>query len=277
MWGMSLDEIEYHRARILLDWQVELGATEAIGDVPVNRFDLPDKQAAIPAPSAPAAASAPADTPPVPPPPPDPVAEAEAMAAAAGDLAALRQAMESFAHCDLRQGARNLVFADGHAGAPVMVIGEAPGKDEDQIGRPFVGRAGQLLDRMLVAIGRDRTATAPDRAVYITNILPWRPPQNRDPAPEEMAMMRPFLVRHVELAAPRVLVLMGNIPCQTLLGRKGITRMRGQWEEALDRPALPTFHPSYLLRCASRGDATPKRQAWADLQALRTALNANQP
>lgn len=275
---MSLDEMEFHRARILLEWQVDLGATEAIGDAPVNRFELPDKQAVAPVPVAsapPAIASALLDEPPEPPPPPDPVAEAEAMAAAAGDLAALREAMDAFPYCDLRQGARNFVFADGLAHAPVMVIGEAPGRDEDQAGRPFVGRAGQLLDRMLAAIGRDRAATEPDRAVYITNILPWRPPQNRDPSPEEMAMMRPFVARHVALAAPRVLVLMGNIPCQALLGRKGITRMRGQWVDVLGRPALPTFHPSYLLRCASRGDANPKRQAWADLQALRAALTTS--
>ena len=144
-----------------------------------------------------------------------------------------------------------------------MIVGEAPGRDEDREGRPFVGRAGQLLDRMLDAIGLSRT-----RDVYITNVLPWRPPQNRDPQPEEIAMMQPFLARHIELAAPQLLLVMGNISCQTLLGKRGITRLRGQWELVADKPALPMFHPAYLLR-----NPAAKREAWADLLSVRARLN----
>ena len=132
-------------------------------------------------------------------------------------------------------------------------------------GKPFVGRAGQLLDRMLGAIGLGRAnAQAP---VYITNVLPWRPPQNRDPQPDEIAMMKPFLLRHIALADPKLLVLVGNWSCQTLLGRKGITRLRGDWTEAAGRPALPIFHPAFLLRSPDK-----KREAWADLLSLQARL-----
>src|SRR5690606_31751147 len=126
-------------------------------------------------------------------------------------------------------------FADGDPRARLMIVGEAPGRDEDRVGRPFVGQAGQLLDRMLAAIGLSRTSPDPGAAVYITNVLPWRPPENREPSPEEIAMLKPFLARHIELAAPDVLVIMGNISCLALLGRRGITRLRGQWTQALDR------------------------------------------
>ena len=174
----------------------------------------------------------------------------------------MQAAMGLYDHCDLKRGARNLVFCDGVAGARVMVIGEAPGRDEDLAGKPFVGRAGQLLDRMLAAIGLSRR-----ESVYITNVLPWRPPQNRDPLPAEIAMMLPFLERHVALAAPEVLVLMGNIACQAVLGRKGITRLHGQWAEAWGKPVLPMFHPAYLLRQPGE-----KKKAWADLLALKARL-----
>ena len=143
-----------------------------------------------------------------------------------------------------------------------MVIGEAPGRDEDAAGRPFVGRAGRLLDNMLAAIdmGRDHAG----HPVYITNVLPWRPPQNRDPSPEEIAMMRPFLHRHIALAQPKFLVVMGNISAQALLGKRGITRLRGNWSEVAGLPALPMFHPAYLLR-----NPSAKREAWSDLLSLR--------
>nr|WP_283646936.1 uracil-DNA glycosylase [Marinovum algicola] len=192
----------------------------------------------------------------------DPVAEAQRMAAAAQDLAGLQAAMAAFDHCDLKRGARNLVFSDGVPGARVMIVGEAPGRDEDRQGKPFVGRAGQFLDRMLAAIGLSR-----DSSVYITNVLPWRPPQNRDPLPAEIAMMRPFVARHVALAQPEFLVLMGNISCDAGLGKRGITRLRGSWAEAYDTPALPMFHPAYLLR-----QPHLKREAWADLLSLKARL-----
>jgi len=205
-------------------------------------------------------------------PPPEPVTVdatevARAAAGGAADLAALRAAMEGFAHCPLRDTAKQLVFSDGSPAARVMIVGEAPGRDEDIQGKPFVGRAGQLLDRMLAAIGLDRTAETPEQAVYITNMLPWRPPQNRDPSAEEMSMLGPFVRRHIELAEPEVLILMGNYACQGLIGRRGITRLRGQWQEVLGRPAMPMVHPAYLLRKPHE-----KAKAWADLLELQARL-----
>jgi DNA polymerase len=192
----------------------------------------------------------------------DPVAIARKAAGAAQDLGSLEAALGGYAHCELKKGARNLVFSDGVPGARVMIVGEAPGRDEDREGRPFVGRAGQLLDKMLAAIDLSRA-----ESVYITNVLPWRPPQNRDPKPEEIAMMKPFLERHIALAKPEVLVIVGNISCQALLGKKGITRLRGNWTEAYGLPALPMFHPAYLLR-----NPAAKREAWADLLSLKARL-----
>ena len=264
---------EYHANLAALRWQLEMGATEAIGDAPVNRFEMPDrppqrKPAGKSARKlAPQTASSLAAAPP-PPAAIDPVTIAREAAAAAGDLSALRAALEGFEHCQLKRGARHTVFADGDPSARIMVIGEAPGRDEDREGRPFVGRAGQLLDRMLAAIHLDRRAEGAN-GVYITNVLPWRPPQNREPTPEEMAMLAPFLERHVRLVAPDLLILMGNTPCQALLGRRGITRMRGHWTEALDRPVMPMFHPAYLLR-----NPAAKREAWADLLEVQARLRS---
>ncbi|MGR3618352.1 MAG: uracil-DNA glycosylase, partial [Roseovarius sp.] len=184
-----------------------------------------------------------------------------------GDLNSLRAELEGFPHCDLRMGATNLVFADGNPAARVMIVGEAPGRDEDRAGKPFVGRAGQMLDRMFDAIGLNRASPDAETALYITNILPWRPPQNRDPTLPEMNMMLPFVKRHIELAAPEIVVLMGNIPCQALIGQRGITRLRGTWTEVQGRPALPMFHPAFLLR-----QPLMKREAWADLLALKARL-----
>jgi DNA polymerase len=248
----------------LLDWQAELGADEPVGDEPVNRYD----SAAAAQSPAPAAAAVPAA--PVPAAPAaDPVAAAEAAARGARTLEDLAAAQRVYPHCELRLGARNFVFADGSPGARVMILGEAPGRDEDMQGLPFVGRAGQLLDRMFAAIGLSRTAPDPGRALYISNVMPWRPPQNREPTAEEIAMMLPFVRAHVALAAPEVLVLMGNTPCAAILGRKGVTRLRGQWTEALGLPVLPMFHPAYLLR-----NPAAKREAWADLLSLNARLNA---
>ena len=262
--------LDYHAARAMLEWQVELGATEAICDAPVNRFDLPDAQ-----PKARAAAAT-ADNPDTPNTPApaiaavDPVKVAQEAAAAAADLDDLAAAVAAYSFCELKRGAKTTVFADGNPAARIMVIGEAPGRDEDIAGKPFVGRAGQLLDRMFAAIGKRRDAPDPDHAIYITNILPWRPPQNREPTPEEIAMMLPFVERHVELAKPDILVLMGNVSCQALLGRKGITRLRGSWATALNLPALPMFHPAYLLR-----NPHAKREAWHDLLMLQSRLRGD--
>lgn len=256
--------LDFHTAKALLEWQVELGATEAIGDAPVNRYELEAKPAR---PAAKAKAEAPVQMAPARPREVDPAVVAKAAAEKAGDLEALRGAIAAFELCQLKRGAKSLVFADGNPQARVMIIGEAPGRDEDIQGKPFVGRAGQLLDRMLAAIDLGRDVPDAKKSVYITNILPWRPPQNRDPKPEEFGMMMPFVARHVELVKPDVLVLMGNISCQAVLGRRGITRLRGNWTQALDKPVIPMFHPAYLLR-----QPAAKKHAWADLLELQAKL-----
>jgi uracil-DNA glycosylase len=241
-----------------LAWQLELGADEAIGEAPVNRFELVPSPVAAPQP---AQARTPA--------PVEADGDGAALAAACGDLAALRAAMAGFEGCALKQGARNLVFADGNPRARVMVIGEAPGRDEDLAGLPFVGPSGRLLDRMLAAIGLSRKSEDPGAAAYITNVLPWRPPQNRDPSGDEVAMLVPFLFRHIELADPEFLLLLGSPAARTVLGtEQGVTRLRGRWHEGRGRPALATFHPAALLREPSK-----KREAWADLLMLRVRLD----
>ncbi len=250
----------------MLEWQVALGADEALLDAPLNRYALSDEPTRtgplVPVNRAKDIA---------PPTGPDRLSQAveaaRMSAAMASDLPALAVALAAYPHCDLRQGAKSLVFADGQPSARVMIVGEAPGRDEDIEGRPFVGKAGQLLDRMFAAIGLSRAATNPLQAVYITNLSPWRPPANRAPEPDEIAMLLPFLERHIALANPAFIVLMGNTPCQALLGRSGITRMRGQWAEVLGKPALPMLHPAYLLR-----QPAAKREAWADLLALKVRL-----
>lgn len=250
--------LDFHTARALLEWQVELGVNETIGNAPVDRYGLPDAApSVVPAKAASAGAAGVVKSE-----PDDPVAAARSIAEAAGSLDELQAAMAAFELCELKKGARNLVFCDGVPGARVMIVGEAPGRDEDREGRPFVGRAGQLLDRMLAAIDLSR-----ESSVYITNVLPWRPPQNRDPKPEEIAMMKPFLERHVALADPDFVILMGNISCQAVLGKRGITRLRGNWEQALGKPVLPMFHPAYLLR-----QPMAKREAWADLLEVKARL-----
>ncbi|NDW00368.1 uracil-DNA glycosylase family protein [Salipiger sp. PrR002] len=258
--------MDWHWARAALDWQVELGIDEAIGETPVDRFaHEAAEQAARGAPAAgPEPKPGAAATPMAEPEGPDPVDLAREAARGAGSLEGLREAMAGFEHCELKRGARNLVFCDGVPEARVMIIGEAPGREEDRQGKPFVGRAGQLLDRMLGAIGLSRA-----ESVYITNVLPWRPPQNRDPRPDEIAMMTPFLTRHIELVDPDLLVIMGNISCDALLGKRGITRLRGKWTEAAGRPVMPMFHPAYLLRQPGM-----KRHAWADLLELQAKLKA---
>lgn len=265
-------DFDFHDALALLDWQVELGADEAIGDEPLNRYEAAVAEPAAPAPAPVRQAEERATIQRIEKAEDDwltshAVPAAEQMAAAARDLAGLRDAMAAYEFCELKKGARNLVFADGHPAARLMIVGEAPGRDEDVEGFPFVGRAGQLLDKMLAAIGLSRKAEDAAGAVYIANVIPWRPPQNRDPSPEEIAMMLPFLKRHVEMVNPDVIVPMGNIACQALLGQRGILRLRGTWVEALGRPALPMTHPAYLLRTPAA-----KREAWADLLEIQARL-----
>jgi uracil-DNA glycosylase len=261
-----------------LAWQIELGADEAIGDTPVDRYaEAAEGAAAEPAraevPASARSARAAEDTGPGWHTPDtsrsaDPVALARDVAAGAGSLQALAAGLSAFEPCDLRLGARSFVFSDGDPAARVMVVGEAPGRDEDLQGRPFVGRAGQPLDRMFEAIGLSRTSAEPASALYITNVLPWRPPQNRDPSPEEIAMMRPFLERHIALASPDVVVAMGRHALVALTGAGGIRTARGRWTQAAGRPCLPMLHPAFLLRTPAS-----KRDAWADLLALKARLS----
>lgn len=198
------------------------------------------------------------------------IANAREAARLAGSIDALREALAGFNDCNLRFGARSTVFADGNPEADVMFIGEAPGRDEDRQGLPFVGRAGQLLDKMLLAIGLDRTSC------YITNIIPWRPPGNRTPTPHEIELCRPFIERHVVLAAPKVVVLMGNVSTKSLLGTtRGILSLRGTWSSYrpnsdTEIPAMPTLHPAYLLR-----NPAHKRLSWQDFLSVRMRLDAS--
>jgi DNA polymerase len=255
----AMREFSRTEALALLAWQVELGATEAIAEAPLDRYAATVETA----PAAPAAAVAVIGAAEA----VDPVSVAEAAAAAAADLAGLAAAIAAFPHCELRSGAQNTVFSDGNPAARVMIVGEAPGREEDEKGRPFVGAAGRLLDRMFAAIGLGRGEDDPARSLYITNVLPWRPPMNREPSPEEVEMLMPFVRRHVEFVDPEVLICMGNVSCGALLGRRGVTRLRGTWTEALGRPALPMLHPAYLLRTPAA-----KREAWADLLSLQARL-----
>jgi uracil-DNA glycosylase len=257
----------------LLRWQAELGCDEATADVPTDWAAAFAPVARVPAPI-PAAVRRPPPT--IAPVPSEtvPLGASEAgiaareRAAAANTLAELEAALRAFDGCPLKTTAMNTVFADGNPEAKIMLIGEAPGEDEDRQGKPFVGASGKLLDRMLSCIGLDRNS------VYISNILPWRPPGNRSPSQTEIAACLPFLERHIELIGPRVVVPLGGTSAKTLLHRtEGITRLRGRWFETatpgLNRPVavLPMLHPAYLLR-----NPVSKREAWKDLLTLRQRL-----
>ncbi len=197
------------------------------------------------------------------------IVEARRAAAASADLAALEAAIAAYEGCALRsQGARGAVFARGDPQAPLMVVGEGPGAEEDAQGAPFVGRAGKLLDRMLAAAGLEGR-------VFITNTVFWRPPGNRNPSPQEQAACAPFLERAIGLVRPRVLLLVGGVSAKSLLKRQeGILSLRGRWfdwvsqDESLVIPALPTLHPAFLLR-----QPAAKEKAWRDLLALMSRLD----
>jgi DNA polymerase len=251
----------------VLRWWIEAGVDLALDEASHDRFAAP--------PPAPAPRTAPAPVTSIAPrvapsaaAPDDARRSASALAAAAQNLDALRDVLEKFDGCGLKATATRLVFADGAPDARIMLVGEGPGADEDRLGRPFVGRAGQLLDRMLAAIGLDRTR------VYIANVVPWRPPGNRAPTLQETAICLPFVRRQIELVAPRLLVCLGGSSAQTLLGLKeGITRTRGQWFDYVGDnaviKALPMLHPAYLLRQPAQ-----KRVAWRDLRTLKRAVEA---
>lgn len=255
--------LDYWSARALLDWQIEMGADEAMLDAPLDRYTLTDTRPAVtPAPGAVAAPG------PVRIEEPDPVALARAAAEAAPDIEALAAAMEGFEPCDLRRGARSFVFAAGRAGARVMLLLDPPHREEDRAGTPVAGPAAVLLERMLAAIGLSAEAPDAERAVYMAPVLPWRIPGDRAPDPKDLAMMRPFLDRHVALADPDVVVIMGSVACAALIMGGGLHRLRGRWTELSGRPALPIFSPAHLI-----ANPVAKREAWADLLALKTRLD----
>lgn len=246
-----------------LDWYRAAGVDIAVGDEPVDRFAtsavVPPKRV-LPPSAGPAPAPAPAL-----PLTTDPN-ETRAIAAAATTLDELRAAMDAYDGCALKHRATQLCFADGNPEAPIMMVGEGPGEQEDKQGKPFVGRAGQLLDRMLAAIGLNRTK------VFIVNMVPWRPPGNRNPTPEELALCAPFVHRQIELVNPKILLTLGNVPTQSLFETStGITRMRGNWKDLTignwSGPVLPTLHPAFLLRTPSA-----KAQAWKDMLSLKQRI-----
>jgi DNA polymerase len=270
-------------ARELLAFYQEAGVDALVGEEAIDRFaaaEAPPPPAAVlkPAAEAPAAPAMPVRTvtaaelfgaPSTAPPPPDvAVIAAREAAKSAGTLEELRAILDRFDGCALKGGATQLVFADGNPQSRVMFVGEAPGRDEDIEGLPFVGRSGKLLDRMMAGIGLDRTK------VYIANIIPWRPPGNRTPTPQEAAICLPFLKRQIELANPDILICLGGPSAQTLLeSRDGILKTRGRWFNfntgQRQIRAMATLHPAYLLR-----QPLQKRLAWRDFLALKKALNA---
>jgi DNA polymerase len=255
----------------LLDFYREAGVDALLGEEPVDRF-------AVEAPLAkPAARAQPVTMPPdlakmsrpvpaAPQAPDEAAISAREAAKSAKTLYELRTILDKFDGCALKATATQLVFADGNPDAKVMFVGEAPGRDEDIEGLPFVGRSGKLLDRMLAAIGLDRTS------VYIANIVPWRPPGNRTPTPQESHICLPFILRQIELVDPDILVCLGGPSAQTLLGiKEGITKTRGRWftfdTGKREIKAMPTFHPAFLLRSPLQ-----KRFAWRDFLAIKKAL-----
>ena len=272
-----MDINEEQAARALLRWYAEMGVDEAVAASPADLYSWsPPKPTALRRPlsvSTPGFASdaKPARANAAPTPEPisadEAISAAEKLAAACDSFEALEAAVKAFDGCPLKSGAKNTVFADGVPGADLLVIGEAPGRDEDQIGKPFVGRAGQLLDKMLAAIAHSR-----DTNTLISNVIFWRPPANRTPTALEAAVCKPFVDRLIELTAPKAILIAGGAPLQALLGVTGIMRARGIWRDLETSgghivPALPTYHPAFLLR-----QPAGKRLAWADLQSLAQRL-----
>ena len=250
----------------LLKWQLELGVDENVGNIPLDRFSdhsqadevkietqvstnqkMPNMSNAI--------------------------TEAESRAKQSKTLEQLKASLANYEFCDLKKGSRNLVFSSGDPDAEVMIIGEAPGREEDIQGVPFVGRAGRLLDKMFRQIGLTRNKDQLNynliKTAYICNVIPWRPPHNRDPSTDEIEMMLPFLKRHISLIQPKIIVAMGNISCRALIGQTGITKLRGNWLDFDKTPLMPMCHPAYLLR-----NNAAKKDAWSDLLKIKKKLES---
>lgn len=266
-----------------LAWHLDAGADEALQDTPNDRTAaaaalLKPQISAVPAALPPAAAQSGGEI----------IGTAQArldaarMAAACNTLIELKDAIAAFEGLAIKKTAMNMVFSDGNPDAPVMLVGEAPGADEDRQGKPFVGVSGQLLDRIFKAIGLARTEEDPAKAVYISNVLNWRPPGNRTPSPAEIDMSLPFIERHIALVKPKVLILCGGVAAKGLLGSgESISKLRGKFHDyrpltegisanADSIPAIATYHPAYLLRTPSQ-----KKLVWADMLMLRAYLEQN--
>jgi DNA polymerase len=266
-----------------LAWHLDVGADEALQDTPNDRTAaasalLKPQLSAVPAALPPVAVQSGGEI----------LGTAQArldaarIAAACNTLAELKDAIAAFDGLAIKKTATNMVFSDGNPQAPVMLVGEAPGADEDRQGRPFVGVSGQLLDRIFKAIGLARTEEDPAKAVYISNVLNWRPPGNRTPSPAEIDMSLPFIERHIALVKPKVLILCGGVAAKGLLGSgESISKLRGKFHDyrpltpgvspnADSIPAVATYHPAYLLRTPSQ-----KKLVWADMLMLRAHLEQN--
>ncbi len=274
-----------------LQWHLEEGADEALSDTPVDATAMPalpsrdnPESAADSAPAAPPAPPARTATKAAPLGASDARAESLALAKAATTLDELRDAIAAFDGIMLKKTATNLVFADGNPQARIMLVGEAPGADEDRIGKPFVGASGQLLDRILSCIGLSRDAEDPAQGVYISNILNWRPPGNRTPTPAEIEVSLPFIEKHIALVRPDILIFAGKTPATALLGTSdSISRLRGKFNQydpicidlfAEGEPApiaaLATYHPAYLLRTPAQ-----KKAVWQDMLMLQAKRENN--
>ena len=248
----------------LLKWQLELGVDENVGNIPLNRFSVHAQPNEV-------EIEIPVSTQQKMPKIRSAIDEAESRAKQSQTLGQLKASLENYEFCDLKKGSRNLVFSSGDPDAEVMIIGEAPGREEDIQGAPFVGRAGRLLDKMLKPIGltrdKDKLNDSLINTAYICNVIPWRPPHNRDPNTDEIEMMLPFLKRHISLIEPKIIVALGNISCRALIGQTGITKLRGNWFDFDKIPLMPMCHPAYLLR-----NNLAKKDAWSDLLKIKSKL-----
>ena len=289
--------LDTYTAAALLEWQLEMGADEPMLDAPLNRYDLPERADPLPragvavesnranagGPQAsgqnsgdnrgPNAGRERRPTPEIhrPQQGPDPVEAAHTAAAKARSLDDLREIMGDFEHCEPKKGARNFLFGAGNRQARIMVLLDAPTREEDSAAGLMTGPNGLLFEKMFAAIGLTRDPTDAARSLYLAPVLPWRPPGDREITAQELAMMQPFLARHVEFIDPDLVLLMGNTPCAVAFGQplaqSSVTRLRGQWKQAFGKPARAMFPPHYLM-----AQPAAKRMAWEDLLEIRAHL-----
>ena len=265
-----------------LEWYLDHGVTEALADSQQDRTAWLTKPVLLPAKTETVAAQPPVSNAPAFLGTSEARTEAVKLAAAAKTLEELREALAAFEGFSIKKTATNLVFSDGNPNAPIMLVGEAPGADEDRLGKPFVGVSGQLLDKILKSIGLDRQEEDPTKSVYISNILNWRPPGNRTPSPAEIELALPFIERHIQIARPKILIFCGAVAAKALLNsEQGISKLRSRWHDyktltpelmtlCTDSfPALCTYHPSYLLRTPAQ-----KKYSWGDMIEIDRKIRA---